>query len=219
MRIKNNSLLIISLFAVIALINCATSRQNNFSKYNFSLNNTLSIFLINNEKDYYFCIPVQYAGEYQISRFEFDNGNVLIGDYDIPLKRDELNISVYLNEPADENGNTAGEFYIIYQEKNGKVSINKMAEPLAEKKDPDFMMNHYYIFIEKHLTDNEKKSIVNEYKKGKVQSRMSIWYDLTIDNEEQNGSGILDTFDLYDGPGIDPAFFPSNLDFFRAKYL
>jgi len=219
MRTKNNSLLIISLFAVIALINCATTRQNDFSKYNFTLNNTLSIFLINNEKDYYFCIPVQYAGEYQISRFEFDNGNVLIGNYDIPLKRDELNISVYLNEAEDEDGNTAGEFYIIYQEKDGKVSINKMAEPLAEKKDPDFMMNHYYIFIEKCLTNIEMKNIINEYKKGKVQSQMSIWYDLTIDNEEQNGSGILDTFDLYDGPGIDPAFFPSNLDFFKAKYL
>jgi len=219
MRIKNYSLFVISLFAAVALINCATMRQNDFSNYSFTLNNTLSIFLVDNERDHYFCIPVQYAGEYQISRFEFDYGNILIGDYDIPLKRDELNISVYLNEAEDEDGNTAGEFYIIYQEKNGKVSINKMAEPLAEKKTPDFFMNHYYIFIEKRLTENEKKNIVNEYKKGKVQSQMSIWYDLTIDNEEQNGSGILDTFDLYDGPGIDPAMFPSNLDFFKAKYL
>jgi len=219
MKIKNYSLLVISLFAAITFLNCATTRQNDFSKYNFTLNNTLSIFLINNEKDYYFCIPVQYVGEYQISRFEFDNGDVLIGDYEIPLKRDELNISVYLNEAADENGNTAGEFYIIYQETNGKVLANKMAEPLAEKKDSNFMMNHYYIFIEKRLTDNEMKNIVNEYKRKNVQSQMSIWYDLTIDNEEQNGSGILDTFDLYDGPGIDPAMFPSNLDFFKAKYL
>jgi len=219
MRIKNYSLLTLSLFAAITFLSCTTTRQNDFSKYSFSLNNTLSIFLINNDKDYYFCIPVQYVGEYQISRFEFDNGDVLIGNYDIPLKRDELNIYVYLNEAADENGNTAGEFYIIYQEKNGKLLTNKMAEPLAEKKEPDFLMNHYYIFIEKRLTDNEMKNIVNEYKKGKVQSQMSIWYDLTIDNEEQNGSGILDTFDLNDGPGIDPAFFPSNLDFFKAKYL
>jgi len=219
MRIKNYSLFIMSLFAAIAFLSCATTRQNNFSKYNFTLNNTLSIFLINNENNYYFCIPVQYVGEYQISRFEYDNGDILIGDYDIPLKRDELNISVYLNEAEDEDGNTAGEFYIIYQERNGIVSINKMAEPLAEKKDPDFLMNHYYIFIEKRLTDNEMKNIVNEYKKRKVHSQMSIWYDLTIDNEEQNGSGILDTFDLFDGPGIDPALFPSNLDFFKAKYL
>jgi len=219
MRTKNNSLLVISLFAAIAFLSCATTRQNDFSNYNFTLNNTLSIFLINNEKDYYFCIPVQYVFEYQISRFEYNNGDVLIGEYNIPLKRDELNISVYLNEAEDENENTAGEFYIIYQEKNGKVSLNKMAEPLAEKKDSDFIMNHYYIFIEKHLTDNEMRNIVNEYKKGKVQSQMSIWYDLAIDNEEQNGSGILDTFDLYNGPGIDPAFFPSNLDFFKAKYL
>jgi hypothetical protein len=219
MRIKTNSLLIISLFAAIAILSCATTRQNDFSNYNFTLNNTLSIFLINNEKDNYFCIPVQYVGEYHMSRFEFDNGNVLIGDYDIPLKRDDLNISVYLNEAEDEDGNTAGEFYMIYQEKNGKVLANKMAEPLTEKKDPNFIMSHYYIFIEKRLTDNEMNNIVNEYKRKNVQSQMSIWYDLTIDNEEQNGSGILDTFELYDGPGIDPSFFPSNLDFFKSKYL
>jgi hypothetical protein len=63
------------------------------------------------------------------------------------------------------------------------------------------------------------KNIVSEYEKGNVNSQMSIWYDLTIDNEEQNGSGIMDNFELYDGPGIDLAGFFPNLNFFRAKYL
>jgi hypothetical protein len=116
-------LCIIGLFAAIIFSNCATTRQNDFSQYNFSLKNTLSIFLLNNEKGYYFCIPVQYIGDYQIAGFEFDNGNILIGDYDILLKRDEVNISVYLNETADENGNTIGEFNLIYLEKNGRVLV------------------------------------------------------------------------------------------------
>ena len=193
--------------------------QNDFSKYNFSLKNTLSIFLLNSEKDYYFCIPVQYVGDYQISRFEFDNGNILIGDYDILLKRDEVNISVFLNETANEDGDAVEGFNQIYLENNGKVLVSKMAEPLAVKKDQDYMVNHYYIFIEKYLSDGEMKNIVNQYKKGNVASRMSIWYDLTFDGEEQNGSGILDDFELYDGPAIDPAWFPSNLNYFKAKYL
>jgi len=209
----NLYLCIICLCVVIALSNCATKRQ-----YNFSLKNTLSIFLLNNEKGYYFCIPVQYMGDFQIARFEYDNGNILIGDYDIPLKRDEITISVYLNETPDEDGSIIEGFNLIYQEENGRVMASKMAEPLAIKKEPEYM-NHYYIFIEKHLTDNEMKNIINEYKKENVNSQLSIWYDLTIDNQEQNGSGMTDNFELYDGLALDSAWFPSNLNFFKVKYL
>jgi len=172
------------LFAAITLSGCTAARGNDFSQYNFSLKKTLSIFLLNNEEDYYFCIPIQYAGDYQISGFEFNNGNILIGDYDILLKRDEVNISVYLNEETDEDG-----------------------------------MNHHYIFIEKHITDDEMKNIIKEYEKGNVNSRMSVWYDITIDNEKQNGSGMLDDFELYSGIAFDPALFPANLNFFKARYL
>jgi len=215
----NVCLCLACLFAAIALSNCAAAHRNDFSQYNFSLKDTLSIFLLNNEKDYYFCIPVQYMGDYQISGFEFDNGNILVGDYDILLKRDDLKIFVYLNETADENGITAGEFNLVYQEKNGKISVSKMAEPLAMKNRLENMTNHYYIFIEKHLTDNEMKNIINEYEKGNVYSRMSVWYDISIDNEEQNGSGMMDNFELYNGLSLDPALFPPNLNFFKARYL
>jgi len=220
------------LLAAITLLNCATTRPNDFSRYNLSLKNTLSIFLLNNERDSYFCIPIQYVGDYQIARFKFNKGNILIDDYDILLKRNEINIAVYLNETADEDGGLVEGFNLIYQEKNGKVSLSKMAEPLAKKNNPGYMMNHYYIFIEKHLTDNEIKNIIDKYKKGKVYSKMSVWYDITVDNEEQNDTGMLDDFELYaglaldpqpspqgEGSPLDPALFPANLDFFKVKYL
>ena len=207
-------LCIICLFTAIIFSNCTTTRH-----YDFSLVNTLSIFLLNNEKDHYFCIPVQYLGDYQITGFEFNNGNILIGDYDILLKRDEINIYVYLNEDADEEGNSDGEFNLIYSEENGRISISKMGEPLTIKHEPDEKMNHYYIFIEKYLTNSEMKKIVKEYERGNVYSKLSVWYDITIDNEDQSGSGMLDDFELYDGPAIDPVWFPPNLDFFKAKYL
>jgi hypothetical protein len=210
---------IISLFLVINFSNCATKRQNDISEYDFSLKNTLSIFLLNNEKDYYFCIPVQYTGDYQIGSFEFMNGNILIGNYDIFLKRNGVNISIYLNETANDDGDTVDGFNLIYLQKNGKVLVSKTAEPLAIKKESDNVMNHYYIFIEKYLTYNEMKKIVNEYEKGNVNSRFSIWYDITIDNNEQNGSGLLDNFELYNGPALDPVWFPPNLNFFKIKYL
>ncbi|MDR2922858.1 MAG: hypothetical protein LBU85_05900 [Treponema sp.] len=212
-------LYLISLFAALFLSNCETTRQNDFSRYNFSLENTLSIFLLNNEKGYYFCIPVQYIGDYQIAAFEFDNGNILIGDYDILLKRNEINIFVYLNETANEDGNTVGEFNLIYSEKNGTVLASKMAEPLAIKNDPDYMMNQYDIYIEKYLTDNEMKNIINEYEKGNISSKMSIWYDITIDNEKQNGSGLLDDFELHSGQINEYVWLLPHFEFFRAKYL
>jgi len=215
----NFYLCIIGLFTVITLSNCAKKSQNDFSKYNFSLKDTLSIFLLNNEKGRYFCIPVQYSGDYQISRFEFNNGDILIGNCDILLNRDEINISIYLNEMADVDGNIIGEFELIYLEENGKVSVSKITEPLAVKNESEYTLNYYYIFIEKYLTDNDMKNIISEYKKGNVNSKMSIWYDLTIDNEEQNGSGMLDDFELYNGLALDPAWFPQNLDFFKSKYM
>jgi hypothetical protein len=212
-------LCIVSLLAVIALSNCDKEYLNDFSQYNFSLKDTLSIFLLNNGKEYYFCMPIQYIGDYQIAGFEFDNGNILIGDYDILLKRDDLIISVYLNEAADESGSKTGEFNLIYQEEKGRVLFSKMAEPLEIKNESGHMMNHYYIFIEKHLADDEMKNIVSEYEKGNVKSKMSVWYDMSIDNEEQNGSGMLDDFELYNGYALAPALFPPNLDFFKARYL
>ena len=205
---------IMGLLAAIIFSNCASTRR-----YDFSLKNTLSIFLLNNGKAHYFCIPVQYMGDYQIEKFEFNNGNILIGDYEILLKRDEVNISVYLNEASDEDGSSDGEFNLVYSEENGKISISKMGEPLTIKNKPDDKLNHYYIFIEKYLTDAEYKKIINEHEKGNVYSKLSIWYDMSINNEEQNGNGMLDDFELYDGPAIDPVWFPPNLNFFKVKYL
>jgi hypothetical protein len=210
---------LISLFAALFLSNCTTTRQKDFSKYNFYLENTLSIFLLNNEKDYFFCIPVQYIGDYQINGFEFDNGNILIGDYNILLKRDEIDISVYLNETADENGNTTGGFHLVYLEENGKVLVSKTDEPLVAKNEPDYMMNQYDIYIEKYLTDNEMKNIIDEYEKGNISSNLSVWYDIIINNERQNGSGMLDDFELHSGCINEYVSLLPHFRFFIAKYL
>ena len=212
-------LIVIILFIAIFLSNCMTTQQNDFTKYNFSLHNTVSIFLLNDGNNFYFCIPVQYFGNYQIQAFEFDNGSVIIGDYNIPLKRDELNISVYLNETADESADSSGEFNLIYLEKNKKVYISKMIEPLAIKNDPDYIMNHYYIFIKKYLSNDDIKNIIIEYEKGNMNSNFAIWYDLIIDNNEQNGSGITDNFELHNGPLQEYVWLFQNLEFFRNKYL
>ena len=199
--------------------NCATTQHKIFSQYNFSLANTLSIFLLNNEKGYYFCIPVQYIGDFQINRFEFNYGNIQIGDYDILLKKDEINIFVYLNETADENGNAVGDYNLVYTEENGRVLVSKMADPLGLKNEPEYTMNKYDIFIEKYLTNDEMKNIIVQYESKNVNSNLSIWFDLTIDSEEQNGSGMLDVFELDSGSVNDYVWVFPHFEFFRDKYL
>jgi hypothetical protein len=167
----------VALFAAIVFTNCTAARL-----YDFSLKDTLSIFFLNDEKSSYFCIPVQYMGEYQINDFKFDSGYIKIGDYEIPLNREELNIYTYFGVSDEE-------------------------------------WNHHYIFIERHLSNGEMKKIIEEYEKGNVSSSVYIGYDLIIDNEPVPGNGMYDDFELYNGTAFDPALYPQNLDFFRAKYL
>lgn len=180
-------LTIVCLFMSIIFTNCATKRQNDFTQYNLSLKNTLTIFLFNNENGYFFCIFLQYVGEFPVSDFEFDNGNIQIGNYNIPLNRDNVDVLVYFSEFTYENGLT---------------------------------MNQYSIFIERHLTDNEMSNIINQYRKGNVYSYFYIWFDITIDNIKQPGSGLFDDFKLYNGPLNEYifSFFP-HFELFIAKYL
>ena len=159
-------------------------------------------------------------GDYHIGKFDYTDGFILIGDYAISLKRDEINIFVYLNEETDEDGSLDSGFNLVHSEENGRILLAKMDEPLIVKQvEDDGKFAHYYIFIERFLSDDEVRKINAEYERGNVHSRLEIWYNLVFDGEPQNGNGILDDFELYDGDvsGV-VSLFP-NLNFFRAKYL
>jgi len=204
------------LSAAIAFFNCAAARH-----YDLSLRNTVSIFLLHNDKDYYFCMPVQYTGEYQIETFDFTGGYIKIGDYELSLKRDGVNIYAYLNEEAADPFGMAsgGAFDLVYSEESGRILTSKLSELLAIKHASDEKMNHYCFFIERHLGNDEMKKIIDEYEKGNISSQFFIGYDITIDNELQSGSGMKDDFELSNEPFMDPSGLFPNLDFFRAKYL
>jgi len=208
----------ISVILTFAFFSCATSRPSPH-QYDFTLKNTLSIFLLQNNDSYFFCIPVQYIGDYHIGGFEFTGGFIQIGEYKILLDRNDLNISVYLNESTDEAGNSNGAFNLIYLEENGVVQISKMSEPLAARHELDDMMNNYSVFIERYLRNKEYEKIINEFEKGNINSMMRVEYNLVIDNEPQNGNAMLDFFEIDDGLAADPQWFPANLDFFASSYL
>lgn len=215
MRNKIYAYLCISvLSAAIIFSNCANTRN-----HGISFKNTLSIFLLNNEKNYFLCIPVQYIGDYTITGFEFNEGSVQFGGFEMPLKRDAINIYVYLNKAADESGNSDGEFDLIYSEEKGNVLISKMDEPLPTKNESDYTMNLYDIYIEKYITDNEMKNIMHQYKEGNIHSRLSIWYDITIDNEKQTGNGITDDFELHNEFAQDVVWSLPHFRNFNNTYL
>jgi hypothetical protein len=181
----------------------------------------LAIFLFNDEKDYYFSIPIGYIGNYQIDSFEFDNGYILIGDYKILLKRNDINIDVYVNESSDEHGDTDGLYSIVYSEKKGRVLISRMGEPLTKNHEYDNKLNNYNIFIEKKLKNKELKNIIKEYEKGNIDSHFYFWYRISFnyEREEHGLNGIYDDCVLYNGSVQEPGWFPPNLEFFRSKVL
>jgi hypothetical protein len=210
-----NSLFITGLFITILFLSCSTTTTRH---YNFSLKNTLSIFLLNDGKDYYFTIPIQYIGDYQIESFEFNSGYILIGDYRIMLSRDDLSIDVFVNESSDEYGNTDGVHTFIHSEKNGSILVSKMDEPLTKNHEYDNMLNQYNILVEYILKNNDMDSIFIEYEKGNIYSMFYLEYTITLDNERMSGCGYLDNFELYNGPVQDASYlqydwFPPNLDF------
>jgi hypothetical protein len=205
-----------ALFLAVSFSNCAASPQNTYS-----LKNTLAIFLLNDGKNYFFSLPVMYVGDYHINNFEFDNGYILIGDYKLPLNRNDITIDAYVNVNSDEYGNADGEHKIVYSEKNGGVSISKMEESLTKNDDKFYQYN---IFIEKKLNKNELININNEYEKGNTYSEFERWYKAKLGQEEQGLYGIYDDFEIYNGISqelqiFDTDQYPPVFEFFRSKVL
>lgn len=196
-----------------------TADNLDISQYNLSLQNTISIFLLQNEKGYFFCIPIQYMGDYQISSFDFTSGNISFTDYNLTLNNENTDISIYLNTTQDEIGSFTENFHLIYSKEKEKIFLSNLNVPLPLIDNSNDKQNHYYIFIERYLTRNELLNILSLYEKGNITAQYSIWYDITIDNNEQKNSGILDNFRLFNGQSLDPSFYPPNLNFFKAKYL
>jgi len=113
--------------------------------YDFICKNTMSISILYNGKNHYFSIPVQYVGDYQIESFNFLRGYVLIGNYNIPLERNNIKINISLNKAADPDTFKAkGDFEPVYSEYKGKIITSKLAEPIT-KGETDKTMNLYNI--------------------------------------------------------------------------
>jgi hypothetical protein len=185
MERMKNILCVTGLIVTIFFFSCATT-----SHYNFSLKNTLAIFMLNNGKNSRFAIPVQYIGDYHVQSFEFDHGYIQIGDYKIPLGRDDLSIEMFASESSDESGN---------------IGLGNL--------------NQYNIFVQYTLKERDMDNITNEYKKGNTYSKFYIEYTITIDNERMEGCGYTDDFELYNGPVGDYDWFPPNLKFFKDNVL
>jgi hypothetical protein len=144
---------------------------------------------------------------------------VLIGDQKILFNKKDVNVNAYLNENSDEYGNTDGLFTLVYTQEKGKTLLSKMDEPLIKSHVPTNSMNMYCIIVDKLIKKSEMKKITGEYEKGNTRSSFYLEYTVTIDNEELDKCGILDDFDLRDGIVMETAWFPPNLDFYRAKVL
>jgi len=170
-RKSNPYLCVIGIFAALIFSHCENAR-----KYDFICQNTMSIDISNNGKNYYFSIPVQYIGDYQIEAFDFINGYILIGDYKILLEKENVKITILLNNQSDVYENTGND------------------------------LNQYNINIERTLSHDEIENIINEYKnlnntnykyrKGNTNSKINIEYKLTTDKDGEFETGMFDYFEF-----------------------
>jgi hypothetical protein len=198
LTIKTVFLILISLFAVFFFSAC-----NAKPHYDFICQNTMSISILSNGKNHYFSIPVQYVGDYQIESFEFLSGYVLIGDYKILLERENIKINILLNKSANEYFHAKGDFEPVYSEDKGKIKLSKLDEPII-KDETDKTFNLYNIDIERVLTKEEIKNIINEYENlkninyeyrtGSTNSKINIEYKIKIENEFE--AGMFDYFEF-----------------------
>jgi hypothetical protein len=175
----NHYLCIVGIFVAIIFLNCSNIRFNSIS-----LKGTFpKIFLLNNGNNYYFSMPKQYIVLNQFENIEFVNGFILIGEYVILLKRDEINIDVFLNESSDLYGFIKDLSRNVYREYNGTILVSKMNEPITFT---EYQLLEYQINIEKYLDNDNIKNIINEYKKGNVNSWMYLKYRITINSERMD---------------------------------
>jgi hypothetical protein len=136
------------LSALIFLLNCTSTSPRQLSVSDFSLHNTVSIFLLENEAGFFFCMPIQYHGDFHIGSFEFTKGIIVIGEYEIPLLKDNINIFVYLNQKTDNSGSLISGFDLVFWKERGDVFISKMSEPLSvQQVKSDGYYIHYYMFM------------------------------------------------------------------------
>ena len=165
----------------------------------------MSISILSNGKYRYFSIPVQYVGDYQIESFEFLNGYVLIGDYKILLERENIKINILLNKSANEDGKARGDFEAVYSEDKGKIKISKLDEPII-KDETDKTLNLYNMDIERVLSKDEIKNIINEYENlknidykyrtGNTNSKIGIEYKIKTDIDGEFETGMFDYFEF-----------------------
>jgi len=199
-NIKNVNRLLITLLAIFLFSTC-----NAKPHYNFICRNTMSISILSNGKNHYFSIPVQYVGDYQIESFEFLNGYVLIGDYKILLERENIKINILLNKSANEDGKARGDFEAVYSEDKGKIKISKLDEPII-KDETDKTLNLYNMDIERVLSKDEIKNIINEYENlknidykyrtGNTNSKIGIEYKIKTDIDGEFETGMFDYFEF-----------------------
>jgi len=216
-RFRAGCVFIFILLMATVLVNCAGTDVRRFG---FSLHNTVSIFLLQNETRAFFSIPIQYLGDFHIGGFEFIGGLIVIGDHEIPLRKDNVNVFVYLNQKTDGDGSLTTGFDLVFAKERGDVSVSRMSEPLAARQaESDGNHIHYYVFIERFLEAHELEGIKSEYARGNMHSRYEVWFNLVIDGEPQLGSGVADGFTLYKGPASEAVFLFPNLNFFRARYF
>ena len=180
-------------FSILLFSSCSQERHYRFYPKN-ELSSILYLSLFRLDK-YFLEIGIYNIGNYQISNFEYYDASIKIGNHEIIFERDDISITVYINEPSDIYGelNTNQLKHIIHSEDLGSVYFSNLDEPIEIKYINDLLLNQYRFTFTKYIDDINLKYIINEYENNNIYTTVNLNYSIEI-NGEKFKKQILEEF-------------------------
>jgi hypothetical protein len=157
--------IIVSIVITVSFITCKTEYIYSFD-YSFS-DTKLDISLYKSYPEYCFQMTLyNYNTEYKIESISFCSGNILIGDYIIPLETESTEFSVFIEEGLWFSSGSKGE----------KALSNI-------KNIPNKTLFNYDFYFRRMIEKSTVENIFDEYNNKKKIIKLNIKYKIFINNE------------------------------------
>jgi len=174
--IKN---IIMYCFIIVIFSNCTTWETYNFrfnnpneTIFNRTIPDPFISLIKSGDNDYFISITHNKDTLSQIEKFEFIEGSIKIGDYEIKLNKEETDIFIDVNRMFNRV------YYVI----SGVEYISKLSDSIEMENNSQYI-NYTFGFTKRNITQEEINIIISEYKRGNKKTTLYLRYSININNE------------------------------------